>query len=88
MAIKKTCDAFGVTSLRSASLQEEQERELATEVEEERQVERPAPAKPRTHSIHPDVIQWHHQSAERRHTSDVSGAIQDKRSRTLCSFKL
>ncbi|KAH8744369.1 hypothetical protein F5883DRAFT_722279 [Diaporthe sp. PMI_573] len=53
--IKRTCDLFEITTLGSVSLQEEQERELATEVEEERQVERPAPAKPSAHSLHPDV---------------------------------
>ena len=53
--IKRTCDLFGITTLGSVSLQEEQERELATEAEEEWQVERPAPAKPSAHSLHPDV---------------------------------
>ena len=53
--IKRGCEMFGVRSLGSATLQEEQERELATEVEEERQVERPAPAEPERHSIHEDV---------------------------------
>ena len=44
--IKRTCNLFEITTLGSVSLQEEQERELATEVEEERQVERPVPVKP------------------------------------------
>ncbi len=53
--IKATCDMFGVKSLGSVALQEEQERELAIEAEEERQVERPAPASPSQHRIHADV---------------------------------
>lgn len=39
----------------SAILQEEQERELAPEVEEERQLERPAKAEPLKHSVHEHV---------------------------------
>ena len=39
----------------SGSLQEEQERELAPEIEQERQLERPAPAEAETHWVHPDV---------------------------------
>lgn len=40
----------------SRDLQEEQERELAPEIEQERQLERPAPADPAAHNLHPDVI--------------------------------
>jgi hypothetical protein len=40
----------------SRSLQEEQERELAPEIEQERQLERPKPAEPAPHSVHPDVL--------------------------------
>ena len=39
----------------TGNLEEEQERELAPEVEQERHVEQPAPASPAGHSIHPDV---------------------------------
>ncbi|KAJ5252865.1 hypothetical protein N7489_003275 [Penicillium chrysogenum] len=39
----------------SSSLQEEQERELAPEVESERQVQRPPSATPETHHIHPHI---------------------------------
>lgn len=39
----------------SAAFQEEQERELAPEVEEERQIERPAPAEPAVHTLHTDL---------------------------------
>ena len=58
--IRRTCYLFKITTLSSVSLQEEQERELATEVEEERQVERPPPAQPREHSLHPDVRRFVH----------------------------
>ncbi|PVH99843.1 hypothetical protein DM02DRAFT_710275 [Periconia macrospinosa] len=49
------CRKFGTANFRSASLQEEQERELAPEIEEEKQVERPAPMKPTRHQLHKDV---------------------------------
>ncbi|KAJ5117788.1 hypothetical protein N7448_011420 [Penicillium atrosanguineum] len=39
----------------SSSLQEEQERELAPEVESERQIQRPPGATPETHYIHPHI---------------------------------
>lgn len=41
--------------LTDSSAHEEQERELAVEVEEERHVQRPPPAKPLDHDIHEDV---------------------------------
>lgn len=47
---------FGNIDLDSSSLQEEQERELAPEVEEERQKERAKPAEPLLHKVHPDVL--------------------------------
>jgi hypothetical protein len=49
---------FADPQVDSSNLMEEQERELAPEVEEERQNERPAPAKPLTHSIHTDVLKF------------------------------
>ena len=48
-------DGFGLNHSNSARLTEEQEREVAQEKEEERQIERPPAADPRPHSLHPDV---------------------------------
>lgn len=53
--IVERCQKFESVGLSSASLQEEQERELSPEVEQERQVERPSSAVPEKHHIHPDV---------------------------------
>ena len=53
--IIERCLEFESLNFNSATLQEEQERELSPEIEQERQVERPAPAKPETHRIHCDV---------------------------------
>jgi hypothetical protein len=44
--------------LRDSSMHEEQEREISHEIERERQVQRPPPAKPLPHSLHPDVIYY------------------------------
>ncbi|KAF2664444.1 hypothetical protein BT63DRAFT_89804 [Microthyrium microscopicum] len=54
-AIAKRCDDFDVLNFSSAALEEEQERELAPEIEQERQVENPKPLPAEPHSIHPDV---------------------------------
>lgn len=53
--IIERCQKFASTNLSQATLQEEQERELSPEIEQESEVERPAPAAPETHSIHRDM---------------------------------
>ncbi|KAK0710370.1 hypothetical protein B0T21DRAFT_454868 [Apiosordaria backusii] len=58
-AIRQKCIEFGFSNLDSVvTLEEEQERELAPEIEQERHVERPAPMKPLKHSLHPDVLHF------------------------------
>ncbi|OAL48858.1 hypothetical protein IQ07DRAFT_681560 [Pyrenochaeta sp. DS3sAY3a] len=54
--IVKRCRDFGAMSFDTATLQEEQERELSPEVEEEREVQRPAPMKAQQHKLHPDLV--------------------------------
>jgi hypothetical protein len=49
------CREFEATGFGAATLSEEQERELAPEIEEERQIERPARLEPQTHMIHHHV---------------------------------
>ncbi|KAJ6788015.1 hypothetical protein PWT90_01127 [Aphanocladium album] len=56
--IQQRCDEFGVSQFRSAALQEEQEKELAPEVEQERQIERPRAALPSKHELHKDVLEF------------------------------
>lgn len=53
--ILQRCVEIGSLQFDQAALQEEQERELAPEIEEERQTERPPPAEAAEHSIHPDL---------------------------------
>lgn len=53
--IIQRCQDFDTLNFNAASLQEEQERELAPEIEEERQLERPLPMSPEKHGIHPHL---------------------------------
>ena len=57
-AIQARCDEFGVSNFWSAALQEEQEKELAPEIEQERQIERPAAAQPEPHQVHADLVHF------------------------------
>lgn len=54
--IVSRCQDFGATGFNSATLSEEQERELAPEIEEERQIERPARMEAENHTLHPDLM--------------------------------
>ncbi|KAI0206624.1 hypothetical protein F4808DRAFT_447409 [Astrocystis sublimbata] len=54
-AIAQRCQLFNNAQMRSAALQEEQERELAPEIEQERQDERPPEAVPVMHTLHDDI---------------------------------
>ncbi|TVY87635.1 hypothetical protein LAWI1_G008611, partial [Lachnellula willkommii] len=56
--IMERCREFKDLDLNSATLQEEQERELSPEIEQERQVEKPAPAEPADHHVHPDLTKF------------------------------
>lgn len=56
--ISDKCLEFGNLNFASTQLQEEQERELAPEIQQERQVQRPPPAKPEKHHLHPDLREF------------------------------
>ncbi|EGU73889.1 hypothetical protein FOXB_15600 [Fusarium oxysporum f. sp. conglutinans Fo5176] len=56
--LRARCDEFGLTELHTASLQEEQERELSPETEQERQVEKPPAAEPETHFVSQSLKDW------------------------------
>ncbi|KAI1749778.1 hypothetical protein F4782DRAFT_533039 [Xylaria castorea] len=53
--IKERCSELENLNFNSSTLEEEQERELSPEIERERQVQRPDPARPADHFLHPDV---------------------------------
>jgi hypothetical protein len=54
--LKQKCHLLGVRSFPSTELDEEQERELALEIEEEREIQRPNPAMPADPMLHPHVL--------------------------------
>jgi hypothetical protein len=56
--IGELCREFEVLDVLSSALQEEQERELAPEIEIERQVQRPQPATPASHHMHPHITSF------------------------------
>ncbi|KAJ5948388.1 hypothetical protein N7466_001403 [Penicillium verhagenii] len=53
--IMDRCDEFQCVNFSSSTLQEEQERELAPEIECEHEIERPPQASPAVHRIHPHL---------------------------------
>ncbi|KAF5580557.1 hypothetical protein FPANT_9293 [Fusarium pseudoanthophilum] len=55
---KSRSEGFGLERLRTCSLQEEQERELAPETQHERQVEKVPALKPDTHSVNRLLQEW------------------------------
>ncbi|KAF5972321.1 hypothetical protein FCOIX_9398 [Fusarium coicis] len=55
---KSRCEDFGLERLHTCSLQEEQERELAPETQQERQVEKLPVLKPDTHSVNRLLQEW------------------------------
>lgn len=56
--ISQRCESFDSSESLFVPLEEEQERQLAPEVDEERQVELPAPAEPANHNTHPNVMRF------------------------------
>jgi len=54
--ILRRAKAIQSANFNTATLQEEQERELAPEVEEERQLQCPPPMKPAQHQVHGDLV--------------------------------
>ncbi|KAK5994206.1 hypothetical protein PT974_07649 [Cladobotryum mycophilum] len=58
LEIERRCKEFDCLDDKRASLQEEQERELSPEVVQERQVQRPHPAEPEAHHVHPHVASF------------------------------
>ncbi|VUC25177.1 unnamed protein product [Clonostachys rosea] len=67
---------FGNINLDASSLQEEQERELAPEIEEEREKERAKPAEPLPHGVHPDVSAFVRTGVIKRSSAAVQPSFQ------------
>ncbi|KAE8371457.1 hypothetical protein BDV26DRAFT_298782 [Aspergillus bertholletiae] len=56
--IRTRCQQFDNLDFTSTQLQEEQERELAPEIEQEWQTQRPPSAKPARHYLHQDIVSF------------------------------
>lgn len=56
--IEERWSEFDHLNFNSSTLEEEQERELSPEIEQEREIQRPDPAQPADHSLHPDVASF------------------------------
>lgn len=69
-AMRARCREFGLTTFNTATLREEQERELAPESERERHVEHAPALPPYTHSIHQDLERFVRQGIL-NHSSDA-----------------
>lgn len=74
-AIRAKCREFKLASFDSATLREEQERELSPENEHERQVERPLALDPHIHSVHPDLRVFISQGILRRSSNAFKPAF-------------
>lgn len=75
-AIRQKCLQFEIRSFNSATLQEEQERELSPENEREQQVERPPPLDPLEHSITPGLEYFVENGAFRCTPEHIKRAFQ------------
>lgn len=71
---------FEAMGFGSAALSEEQERELAPEIEEERQVERPPRMKAEMHILHPDLLWLVHRGHIKENSTTFESAFKALRS--------
>jgi hypothetical protein len=95
-AIRNRCQEFGTFSLTGSSLLEEQERELAHEKEDERQVERLSVAKPLEHRIDPALVSFIRSGARSKSFISIQDCLKNTsassfagifRSANLCATK-
>lgn len=83
--IRAKCQEFEVASFNTATLQEEQERELSPENEREQQVELPPASSPLTHYVHPDVRQLITHGVLKRSSDAFQPAFETLRRTTASS---
>lgn len=89
---RKLCEAWKTLKLDDGgggySLHEEQEREVAHEVEKERQVQRPLEADPHLHKLHPDLVDYVSRGIFPRSetSSPFQSALEGLRRTTASSF--
>ncbi|OHF02115.1 hypothetical protein CORC01_02694 [Colletotrichum orchidophilum] len=75
-AITQRLLQFGHLNAQSATFREEQERELSPEVEQEREVQKPPPASPAKHHIHPDLRALVTHGALKKHSAAFKFAFR------------
>ena len=85
--IKQKCLDFCLEDMDSAgNLQEEQERELAPEIEKERQIQRPRPRDPVGHSLHEDVKNFALTGSVSSNSSGYKSAFQALKKSTAFKY--
>ncbi|KAH1900111.1 hypothetical protein KXV57_008631 [Aspergillus fumigatus] len=84
--ISERCRDFDGLSFGTAQLQEEQERELAPEIEQERQIERPPPAEPKQHCLHADLLTFVSTGILKEHSSAVRPAFEALRNTSAARY--
>ena len=84
--IRRTVQEFGIHPTQDAKVQEEQEREVAQEKEEERQIERPPPAMPLKHQLSNDVKDFVSTGVIPTHSKYIVPAFRSLSQTTLESF--
>jgi hypothetical protein len=82
------CRDFEAMHFGSATLDEEQERELAAEMEEERQVERPPKMEAETHNLHPDLVRLAHLGYIQEKSTTFQSAFKASRSTSSAKLRL
>lgn len=75
-AMRAKCREFGLTTFSTATLREEQERELSPETEQERQIERPPALAPYKHSVHRDLKRFVHRGILDHHSDAFRPAFE------------
>ncbi|KAL2821232.1 hypothetical protein BJX63DRAFT_427905 [Aspergillus granulosus] len=80
------CREFDNLDFTSTQLQEEQERQLAPEIEQERQIQRPPPVKPRAHHLHVDLVSYISTGILKTSSSAYGPAFQSLRDTSAAVF--
>ncbi|KAL2816576.1 hypothetical protein BDW59DRAFT_166300 [Aspergillus cavernicola] len=80
------CREFDNIDFTSTQLQEEQERELAPEIEQERQIQRPPRVKPKAHHLHVDLISFISTGIFKKSSGAYGPAFESLRDTSAAAF--
>ena len=84
--ILERCREFNISSSETATLEEEQERELSPEIEKEREVEKPARAQALKHSLHQDLLRLVTTGKILEHSQALLPAFQTLQNTTAAEY--